>query len=426
MRDGPRLQSVIEILTIHGEEKKPLDQICHTYFKSRRYIGSKDRHDIAGRVYGVTRHRGRCDWWAMESGVSPLLKSPYDAARIRVLSYLWLFEKVARDKIGILFSGEKYSPPRLSDDERLLFEKVPHTEFHLPWVEGDFPEWVFPFLKRRFGEELIPEMKALLLQAPVDLRVNILKATPQEARESLKVEGIETTPTPYSPWGLRKEDRVNISETQVYKNGLVEIQDEGSQIISEKVGVKPGDAVLDLCAGAGGKTLALAALMQNKGRIVATDTAAWRLQRAKERAKRAGAFNIEFRPLSNLQDKWLQRQTERFNHVLIDAPCSGSGTWRRNPDKKWTLTPQDIEELQALQLTLLKASAHLVKIEGRLVYATCSLFCEENEDVVQKFLSSFPNFKIVSSGLEGEKFLNLTPLRHHTDGFFAAILERIK
>src|SRR5436190_18761237 len=177
MKEGARLQSTLDILALHDESQKPLDQIAHGYFKTRRYIGSKDRQAIAAYVYGVMRHRASCDWWALERGLSPLLMGPIEAARIRLLAYLWIFEKVKRETIGILFSGERYEPARLSDKERSIFEKLPELANKAPWVEGEYPEWLHPFLKRRFGDNLKAEMGDFLEQAPLDLRVNTLKST---------------------------------------------------------------------------------------------------------------------------------------------------------------------------------------------------------------------------------------------------------
>lgn len=425
MKEGARLTSTLEILTLHEDSKKPLDQISHGYFKTRRYIGSKDRQAISAYVYGVMRHRASCDWWALERGLSPLLMGSVGAARIRLLTYLWIFEKVKRETIGILFSGEKYDPQRLSDKERSIFEKLPELETLSPWVEGEFPEWLYPFLKRRFGENLKAEMEAFLKQAPLDLRVNTLKATREDVLANLKRTGLSVAPSPLSPWGLRCEERENITQTKAFQEGLVEIQDEGSQLIVNLMDVSPGQSVLDLCAGAGGKTLALAALLENKGRVVATDTAEWRLKRAKERLKRAGAFNVELRELGGAQDKWLKRQKERFDRVLVDAPCSGSGTWRRNPDQKWNITPQDVEALTTLQKSLLEAAAPLVKQGGYLVYATCSLLCEENQDVAGAFLENNPEFMLVPCGLDGTSFLSLSPLQNGTDGFFAAKFQKV-
>lgn len=425
MNNAARLESALDILTSHGTNQKPLDQLVHGYFKTRRYIGSKDRQAIAAYVYGVMRHRSSCDWWALERGLSPLLMAPLEAARIRLLTYLWTIEKTKRDVIGILFSGEKYAPARLSDKERSIFEKLPQRDTLSPWVEGEFPEWLYPFLKRRFGDNLKLEMEALLKQAPLDLRINPLKTTREEALKNLKNTGLSVAPTPLSPWGLRCETRENITQTLAFKNGLIEVQDEGSQLVVGLMDVQPGQAILDLCAGAGGKTLALAALLENKGRVVATDTAGWRLSRAKERLKRAGAFNVELRELASLQDKWLKRQKERFDRILVDAPCSGTGTWRRNPDQKWNLSAKDIKELSDTQTSLLEAAAPLLKRGGYLVYATCSLLCEENEDIATRFLENHPEFTLVPCGMDDAPFLSLSPFQNGTDGFFAAKFQRV-
>ncbi|MBS0271141.1 MAG: RsmB/NOP family class I SAM-dependent RNA methyltransferase [Proteobacteria bacterium] len=420
MKDAARLESVLEILTLHSVERKPLDQMCHMYFKTRRYIGAKDRQTISAYVYGIMRHRASCDWWALERGLSPLLMAPFEAARIRLLAYLWLFEKIARDKIGTLFSGDQYAPARLSDKERAIFEHLPDFNKLSPWVEGEFPEWILPYLKRRFGASLKQEMQAFLEQAPLDLRVNLLKARRDEALHVIENTGLLVTPTSLSPWGLRIESRENITQTKAFQDGLIEVQDEGSQLIVNLMDIQPGQTILDLCAGAGGKTLAIAALLQNKGRVVATDIAGWRLKRAKERLKRSGAFNAELREISGIHDKWLKRQKERFDRVLIDAPCSGTGTWRRNPDQKWNISTSDITELSVLQLSLLEGAAPLVKREGYLIYATCSLLCEENEDIANAFLEKNPNFTLVPCGLNNSPFLSLSPLQTKTDGFFAA------
>jgi 16S rRNA (cytosine967-C5)-methyltransferase len=420
MKEAAVLQSVIEILFQYEAEKKPIDQFCYTYFKNRRYVGSKDRQAILGYVYGVIRRRASCDWWALERGVSPLMTRPFEAARIRVLTYLWIIEKVARDKIGILFSGEKYAPEKVSDKERAIFERIPENPSLPPWVEGEFPEWLFPTLKRRFGESLKQEMQAFLNQASVDLRVNTLKTNRNEALKNLQDAGFSVSPTSLSPQGLRYQGRENITQSKAFQDGLIEVQDEGSQLIADLLDIKPGQTVLDLCAGAGGKTLAIAALLQNKGRVIATDTAEWRLKRAKQRLKRAGASNVELRVISGVQDKWFKRQIDRFDCILVDAPCSGSGTWRRNPDQKWNITKQDIEELSVLQASLLDLAASVLKPGGFLVYATCSLLCEENEDVAASFLKNRPHFEVVPCGLEGESFLALSPFKNNTDGFFAA------
>lgn len=426
MKEPARLQSTIEVLTLHEEQQKPLDQICHSFFKSRRYIGSKDRQAISAYVYGVMRHRASCDWWALERGISPLVMAAFEASRIRLLTYLWLHEKMPREKFGILFNGEKYAPQKLREEEKNIFVKLPDLGNPDVWIKCECPEWLYPHLQRRFGDHLSEEMAAFLNQATLDLRVNTLCSNRDFVLKELNDAGIKAKETSCAPLGLRVEGRVPIAQTAAFKEGRIEIQDEGSQLVVHLMDLNPGQTVLDLCAGAGGKTLAIAAQLENKGKIIATDTADWRLKRTKERLKRAGVHNVEIRPISGIQDKWFKRQQERFDRVLIDAPCSGTGTWRRNPDQKWNLKPKDLEELPALQLQLLKGAAQLVKPGGELIYATCSLLCEENEDVIGAFLKETPHFTVIPCGLENEDFLSLTPYKHQTDGFFAARLRKPK
>jgi 16S rRNA (cytosine967-C5)-methyltransferase len=261
------------------------------------------------------------------------------------------------------------------------------------------------------------------------------------------VEGIHTEPTPWSPLGLRVTKRVPLATTAAFKAGLVEVQDEGSQLAALLADARPGMRVVDFCAGAGGKTLALAGQMQNRGKLVACDTAAWRLERAGQRLRRAGISNVERRPLSTERDPWVKRHAPKgkeggFDRVFVDAPCLGVGSWRRNPDGKWRMSPGDLAELVLRQRDILASAARLVKPGGRLVYATCSLLREENEDQVEGFLAGNPDFALVpaaraweetiggptpvSDGPAGEDYLRLTPARHGTDGFFLALFERHK
>jgi len=272
--------------------------------------------------------------------------------------------------------------------------------------------------------------------APVDLRVNLLKSTVAEARKRLKSEDLTTVPTPYSPWGLRCPPRTNTSATAAFRDGLVEFQDEGSQLATLLCDAKAGMQVLDFCAGTGGKTLALAAAMENKGHIVACDISEVRSARAKLRAKRAGAENAERRLLPPQDDKWLKKHYERFDRVLVDAPCSGTGAWRRNPDVRWAKQAADIAERTVLQDSILGRAARFVKPGGHVIYATCSLLREENDRRVEHFLGANAAFEQVDAReiwraltdrpwpCEGENVLRLSPAKHGTDGFFAAILRR--
>jgi 16S rRNA (cytosine967-C5)-methyltransferase len=419
MKPCAHLQAVIEILVdIEERSHVPADQVCADYYKTRRYIGSTDRRQLSAMVYGVLRHRASCDWWALRRGLSPHQLSALKAARVRLLAYLWCFEKMPRADLGIHFSGEKYAPTKLDDRERKLFS-VDVDEIPDPaWVQGEYPEWMQPLLKDLYGDQLHEVMQAYQQEAPVDLRVNTLKIDRDELQKKLQQEGIETQPLPSSPLALRCAKRYPLSQSRSFKEGLFEVQDEGSQLLAAMVDIQPGEAVLDFCAGAGGKTLALAAQMQNKGRLVATDIAEWRLKRAKERMKRAEVHNVECRTLESLNDKWLKRQKEKFDKVLVDAPCSGTGTWRRNPDQKWRMKKADLFELPQLQGQILTAASRLVKPGGCLIYATCSFMREENEDIVNAFLEEMTQFE-----LEGD-FQRLSPHTTHTDGFFAATLKK--
>jgi 16S rRNA (cytosine967-C5)-methyltransferase len=278
-----------------------------------------------------------------------------------------------------------------------------------PAVRLEVPDWLAPRIDAG-------ELRALMEPASLDLRVNLLKGTREEAIAALAREGVTATPTPHSPWGLRIEGRRQITTGAAFRAGLVEIQDEGSQLVAALVDARPGSRVADMCAGAGGKTLAMAMTMQNRGQIVACDVSAARLDGAVRRLRRAGVHNVE-RHLLEAGDKWIKRRAGSFDRVLVDAPCTGIGTWRRNPDARLRLTEADIAELLPKQAAILDQAASLVRIGGRLVYATCSLLAEENEGQVIAFLSRRAAFAQVDT-------LSLTPARHGTDGFFAAVLER--
>jgi 16S rRNA (cytosine967-C5)-methyltransferase len=303
------------------------------------------------------------------------------------------------------------------------------------WVRGEYPAWLEARLAEAFGERLAAEMGALRDEAPVDLRVNRLKANRETARAALAAQGLQARPTPFSPIGLRLPARTPLTAQAAFRDGLVEVQDEGSQLLALLTDARPGQSVVDFCAGAGGKTLALAAVMENKGRLVACDVNARRAERAAQRLRRAGVHNVHRRLLEGESDKWVKRHAGSFDRVLVDSPCTGSGTWRRNPDAKWRLTEGELVKLVVLQGRILASAARLVRSGGRLVYATCSLLREENEDQVAAFLVDHDAFAVVpvpevwAATIGGpapadDPFLRLTPARHGTDGFFAAVMER--
>ena len=432
MTPGARLAAAIDILSAIDTGNRPADDVAADYFRRRRYIGAKDRARIAGHVYGVLRHRAALDWWVQKQRTEI-------GARTRLLAALVLIEGWRPEAIASSCDGDQFRPaPLTSTEERLLRALVRHTLHHpeMPRaVANNLPDWLTPYLERVFGNGLEREMAALNAAAPIDLRVNLLKADRETARRALAAEGVPLEPTPWSPTGLRLSERVPLGGLAVFRDGLVEVQDESSQIAAFLTDARPGMRVVDFCAGAGGKTLALAAGMANRGRLIACDVSARRLERAARRLRRAGVNNAERRILTTERDKWIKRHTGSFDRVFVDAPCLGTGTWRRNPDAKWRMTPDDLAELLTRQQRILRSAARLVRPGGRLVYATCSLLREENEEQAEAFLASEPEFALVptarvwretiGSTLPGcGHYLRLTPARHGTDGFFVAILER--
>lgn len=404
MTPAARTAAAIELLAaIEAAPARPADAVANDFFRARRFIGSGDRRAVSERVWRVLRTHRRLTWWL---GGRP-------TPRLLVAASL-LLDGGRYAEIAETFSGARFAPTRLLPSEQATLRRLEGRELDhgsMPdAVRLEVPDWLLPRIDPA-------ELRALLEPAPLDLRVNLLKTTREEARAALAAEGIEATPTPLSPWGLRIEGRRQVTTGPAFRSGLVEIQDEGSQLVAGLVDARPGMRVADLCAGAGGKTLALAMAMRNRGQIVACDTSAVRLDGAVRRLRRAGVHNVE-RHVLEPGDKWVKRRGGSFDRVLVDAPCTGTGTWRRNPDARLRLTESDLAELLPKQATILDQAAPLVRIGGRLVYATCSLLSEENEAQVTAFLVRHPGFT------RGE-VLVLTPARHGTDGFFAAVLERL-
>lgn len=429
MTPSARLLATIELLEQIGSSgRKPADAVANNFFRERRFIGSGDRRAVSDRVWHVLRSRRRLDWWLGRAGA-------YPAPRLLVGASL-LLEGWAMSGVEQGFSGGQFAPPPLSTEEKAVIRPLEGRTLDDPGmpppVRLEIPDWIFPLLQTRFGAVLDAEMAAMGEPAPLDLRVNLLKSTVAEARGGLLAEGIEAEPTPYSPWGLRVAQRRAVTSGPAFQTGAVEIQDEGSQLVSHLVGAEPGMRVADWCAGAGGKTLAIAASMQNRGHIFACDVSEVRLDGAVRRLRRAGVHNVE-RHLTVEGDKWAKRRAQSFDRVLVDAPCTGTGTWRRNPDGRLRLTETDLAELIPKQARILDAAERLVRFGGRLVYATCSLLKDENEAQVDAFLARHPAFSVVPVSqvwmLEAkipcdDPYLVLTPHRHGTDGFFGAVLER--
>jgi 16S rRNA (cytosine967-C5)-methyltransferase len=432
---GAQVAAAIDILTEIETGGRPADDAAADYFRRRRYIGAKDRAQIAGHVYAVLRHRAVIDWWIAR--VSKNVLKP--AARNRTLAALVLVAGWRAEAVGAACDGDRFRPARLNMAEMRLVDGLAGRTLSHPEmpraVANDVPEWLEPHLARAFGKELEREMAALNTAAPIDLRVNLLRADRETARRALLAEGIAAEPTPLSPIGLRLSKRAPLSGLAAFKAGLFDVQDEGSQIAAFIAGARPGMRVVDFCAGAGGKTLALAAGMGNRGKLVACDVSSYRLERAALRLRRAGVDNVERRALSSEHDKWVKHHTRRFDRVFVDAPCLGTGTWRRNPDAKWRAQPNDLEELIERQQQILRSASRLVRPGGRLIYATCSLLHEEDEAQADAFLAQTEDFALVPASRAweetmggaspaGDRYLFLTPARHGTDGFFVAVFER--
>ncbi len=433
MTPGARLQAAIEILEQALPAPLSVDATLDAYFRRRRYAGGGDRRAVRAHVYGVLRRKARLEWRLEKAGLS---SSP----RALVLADLIVGDGVNAEEAAGLFASSAHAPAALSGGERRAALALSGRFLDDPAmpdpVRFEYPAWLDSSLRAAFGENLAAEMAALNAQAPLDLRVNGAKTSRDQARDMLRVEKIESIPTPLAPWGLRINDPVRVHETRAFKQGLVEVQDEGSQVVALLVGARPGMTVVDYCAGAGGKTLALAAAMSERGlfrgRLVACDTDAERLERMTERLDRAGAGGIERVVLA---EDAPPTNISNADRVLLDVPCSGSGAWRRDPLVKWRLDAARLAELAALQGRILTAAARLVRPGGRLIYATCSVLPEENEAPIASFLDHDNSFQIVPIAeawretLGGapparDRFLRLTPASQGTDGFFAAVLER--
>ncbi|MHC9236457.1 RsmB/NOP family class I SAM-dependent RNA methyltransferase [Pseudooceanicola sp. 502str34] len=430
MTPAARLLDTLDLLSDIDRLARPADAVISAWVRGRRKMDDDDRGAILDRLYALMRHRARLAWWLDRHGRE-------DTSRNRLLAWLALAEGRSPEQVKRLCSGGAHAPAPLTRAEQTLLVKLQGSEIEHPdmpeEVRVECPGWAVEPLRRRFGADFGVEMAALLTQPALDLRVNTLKATRPVMLRALKTLDLPAAPSELAPQGIRLNQRLSLGRLAPLKSGELEIQDEGSQLVALLVGAGPGDRVVDFCAGAGGKTLAIAAQMANKGRIIACDVNEGRLKRASERFRRAGVHNAETRLLASETDRWVKRHKVSFDRVLVDAPCSGTGTWRRNPDARWR--PEDdqgLATLVALQGRILTSAARLVKPGGRLVYATCSMLTEENEDCVSTFLAAHPEFRVVPlrevapqvTGSAHDSYLSLTPARHGTDGFFAAVLQR--
>ncbi len=393
----------------------PADTTLSRYFRDHPRLGSRERGAVAEGIYAVLRNKSFFTDFA-EAGSS---------ATMRRLTILGLAEAVGIDSLGGLTEEEAEWIARINQIDRNLMP---------PAMRANMPKWLFDKLITQYGEaETLAMADALNAPAPLDLRVNAIKATREEVIAGLAEAPILATPTPYAPLGLRVVQKPSLQNLPLFKSGAIEVQDEGSQLLSQIVGAKRGEMVVDFCAGAGGKTLALGAIMRNTGRLYAFDVSEKRLAKLKPRLARSGLSNVHPVLIAHERDAKIKRLAGKIDRVLVDAPCSGLGTLRRNPDVKWRQKVEAIAEMQEKQAAILAGAARLLKGGGRLVYATCSLLAEENEFIAEQFLAAFPDFFLVpmSSVLAEQKialemgdYLKLLPHTHQTDGFFAAVFER--
>jgi 16S rRNA (cytosine967-C5)-methyltransferase len=429
MTPGARIAAAIEVVEEIEARRRPAADALKDWGLSHRFAGSKDRAAIASLVFEVQRKRA-----------SSAFLMGDDAPRARVLGTLRQAQNMSAGALAALCSGEGHAPPPLNDGEAERLSAGDLTGAP-NFVAGDFPAWLEPSLAAVFGTAVVAEMSALGTRAPVDLRVNTLRATREKVLASLA--HLRAAPTPYSPSGLRLPLTPDgrgpaLAAEPAYIKGLAEIQDEGSQLAAILALAKPGEQVLDLCAGAGGKTLALAASMQNKGQIHATDRDGARLMRSIARLERAGVRNVQLHAPRG-ENNVLSGLEGRCDLVFVDAPCTGTGTWRRNPDAKWRIRPGALAIRIAEQDRALEEAARFVKARGRILYVTCSVLREENEDMLAAFLGSHADYKNLPAlelaemarmpglGRFASRFgfgLRLTPLTSGTDGFFIAMLIR--
>ena len=409
------VESATEALGLVLRFDFPADGVLSRYFQQHHSLGQKDRAFVAEAIYAVLRHKRGLDHLTGNATPRRLLLAAatrYSGVSVREL-------------------GSALTP---AEAEWLAGLKGISLDGLPPAVRAELPDWIYARLETRLPEsEILALGRAMQDPAPLDLRVNTVRSDRDTVLRVLAESGVRAEPTPHSPIGVRIGGKPALSRHPLFLAGAVEVQDEGSQLIGYLVAPRRRDLVVDFCAGAGGKALMLGAMMGSHGRVYAFDVSAARLARLKPRLKRSGLSNLHPYLLRNENDIKVKRLARKIDRVLVDAPCTGFGTLRRNPDLKWRQTPESVAELQVKQAAILRAAAGLVKAGGRLVYATCSLLSEENEDIIEAFLSEHLEFSLQSSAgllsqhgiaVEAEPYLRLWPQIHGTDGFFAAVLER--
>ena len=438
MTPSARLQAALELTAEIKSQNSPADPVIDVYFRKRRYAGSSDRRTVRDIVYKILRHQARLYWWIERTGLKI-----NDLNRAHLIASLVLLDKLSPEELTALFSGRTHAPATITDDETQLADAlygrpINHMDMKR-YTRFEYPQWMDLSFASLWGDEIITELSALNQKAPVDVRINTTKATREQALDALTKEFVEAEPTALSPLGLRLAGNPKLGGTQTFKNGWIEVQDEGSQLVSLLCGTEPGMNVVDFCAGAGGKTLALAAMMtvNNKirGQLTACDISDFRLARMKPRLKRAGIKGVRQQVITAKDCPWINGNQASADRVLVDAPCTGTGVWRRDPTARWRFSFDDLNDILQSQCQILDAAATVVKPGGRLIFVTCSLLVEENEQQIEQFQNRHGNFKIlpidqVWNETIGDPapppapFMRLSPASTGTDGFFAAVLTR--
>ncbi len=416
------LEACAELVRLTLKFDHPADAIVSRFFRDHRGLGPRERATLAETVYTVLRKKLLFDHLA-PSGSGPKER------RLAILGFYgpgdFLRSALTEQETNWLDACEKVTPADLMERHR-----------------HNLPEWLVQPLKDQLGDEFWPLVEQLNRGAGLDLRVNDFKAKRADVQKELAKAGIKAVATPYSPWGLRIASKPSLNKSEGFLRGDFEVQDEGSQLLALLLDAKRGEMVVDFCAGAGGKTLAIGAAMRSTGRLYAFDTSAHRLDSFKPRMARSGLSNVHPAAISHERDERVKRLSGKIDRVLVDAPCTGLGTLRRNPDLKWRQSPQAVEEMAVKQAAILQSASRLLKSGGRLVYATCSVLPQENEAIAEAFSGANPDFEplvvgAVLSGLKvadaaslchggesGHLYLRLWPQRHATDGFFAAVWQK--
>ncbi|MDM4765463.1 RsmB/NOP family class I SAM-dependent RNA methyltransferase [Pelomonas sp. SE-A7] len=418
MHPNALLDMCCELLRSVLKLDSPADAVVSSFFRKNKTLGQRERHTLAETVYTVLRQRQL---------LQHLAQSGSGALERRLCLLAWQ-------------GSETFLRGALSETEQQWLKQVASIDRGqlAPKLRHNLPDWLAEPLLARLGEvDFWPLVDAMNQAAPLDLRVNLLKLKREEAQAQLAAQGVTTEATPYSPWGLRAQGKPALNKLDIFTSGGVEVQDEGSQLLALLLEAKRSEMVVDFCAGAGGKTLALGAAMRNTGRLYAFDVSGHRLDALKPRLARSGLSNVYPAQIAHERDDRVKRLAGKIDRVLVDAPCSGLGTLRRNPDLKWRQSPQAVTELQEKQRAILASAARMLKPGGRLVYATCSLLEAENEEIAREFSAAHPDFEFLDAGallakaqvaraeeLVDQGFLRLWPHRHGSDGFFAAVWQR--